>query len=364
MRCCGGSQGNPGGACPANAGGTAAAIAGAAGAASSGGADAANAGDACAANADADVAKAGAATTSASAISRQRSASLSFHDHRTCAVSGSALQVPTDKSSSSDHEKCAICSDSLGADCVYGALCGHGHCPECIQASFQSAISERKVPLQCGFWDCDALIAIQDVQHICTPAQWQQAVEMATAAFVQVLPRRVTPTDLACPQPGAVPGPFLRGSRKGAARGAACGEEHGGKSMGGGGTNDGPLQTRKRHQQEHWPHQLTRCSDPTQHVKGRMGDCPGPRKEIATRWNVTQGGGGASVVYGGCAWVRTGSAWFLAIRLSVWPCWPSLLLAPQGVRGGRPESLFNNSAPQGGGGPTPPTHPLSTPHPL
>ena len=30
--------------------------------------------------------------------------------------------------------------------------------------------------------------------------------------------------------------------------------------------------------------------DPTQHAKGRTGDCPGARKETATRRNVTQGG--------------------------------------------------------------------------
>ena len=30
-------------------------------------------------------------------------------------------------------------------------------------------------------------------------------------------------------------------------------------------------------------------SDPTQHAKGRTGDCPGPRKETATRRNVTRG---------------------------------------------------------------------------
>ena len=34
----------------------------------------------------------------------------------------------------------------------------------------------------------------------------------------------------------------------------------------------------------------TERSDPTQHAKGRTGDCPGPRKETTTRRNVTQGG--------------------------------------------------------------------------
>ena len=49
--------------------------------------------------------------------------------------------------------------------------------------------------------------------------------------------------------------------------------------------------TRKRHQQEHRPQRPTERSDPTQHAKGRTGDCPGPRKETTTRRNVTRGGG-------------------------------------------------------------------------
>ena len=48
-------------------------------------------------------------------------------------------------------------------------------------------------------------------------------------------------------------------------------------------TNDGAPRTRRQHQQEHRPQQ------PTQHAKGRTGDCPGPRKETATRRNVTRG---------------------------------------------------------------------------
>ena len=59
-------------------------------------------------------------------------------------------------------------------------------------------------------------------------------------------------------------------------------------------TNYWAPRTRKRHrhQQEHRPQWLTERSDPTQHAKGRTGDRPGPRKETATRRNVTQGGGG------------------------------------------------------------------------
>ena len=49
--------------------------------------------------------------------------------------------------------------------------------------------------------------------------------------------------------------------------------------------------TRKRHQREHRPQQPTERSDPTQHAKGRTGDCPGPRKETTTRRNVARGGG-------------------------------------------------------------------------
>ena len=43
-----------------------------------------------------------------------------------------------------------------------------------------------------------------------------------------------------------------------------------------------------RHQQEHRPQRPTESSDPTQHAKGRTGDCPGLRKET-TRRNVTRG---------------------------------------------------------------------------
>ena len=43
-------------------------------------------------------------------------------------------------------------------------------------------------------------------------------------------------------------------------------------------TNHWAPQMRKRHQQEHRPQPPTESSDPTQHAKGRTGDCPGPRK--------------------------------------------------------------------------------------
>ena len=46
--------------------------------------------------------------------------------------------------------------------------------------------------------------------------------------------------------------------------------------------------TRKRHQQEHRLQRPTESSDPTQHAKGRTGDCPGPRTGTTTRRNVTQ----------------------------------------------------------------------------
>ena len=55
-------------------------------------------------------------------------------------------------------------------------------------------------------------------------------------------------------------------------------------------TNYWAPRTRKRHQQEHRPQRPTESSNPTQHAKGRTGDCPGPRKGATTRRNVTQGG--------------------------------------------------------------------------
>ena len=55
-------------------------------------------------------------------------------------------------------------------------------------------------------------------------------------------------------------------------------------------TNYWAPQTRKRHQQQHRPQRPTESSNPTQHAKGRTGDCPGPRKGTTTRRKVTQGG--------------------------------------------------------------------------
>ena len=59
-------------------------------------------------------------------------------------------------------------------------------------------------------------------------------------------------------------------------------------------TNRWAPRTQKRHQQEHRPQRPTERNDPTQHAKGRTGDCPGPRKGTTTRRNVTRGGGGGS----------------------------------------------------------------------
>ena len=55
---------------------------------------------------------------------------------------------------------------------------------------------------------------------------------------------------------------------------------------------------RQRHQQEHRPQWPTERSDPTQHAKGRTGDCPGPREGATTRRNVTRGGGGLPPIGG------------------------------------------------------------------
>ena len=51
-------------------------------------------------------------------------------------------------------------------------------------------------------------------------------------------------------------------------------------------TNHWATRTRKRHQQEHRRQRPTERSDPTQHAKGRTGDCPGPRKGATTRRTV------------------------------------------------------------------------------
>ena len=55
-------------------------------------------------------------------------------------------------------------------------------------------------------------------------------------------------------------------------------------------TNYWAPRTRKRHQQEHRPQRPTESSNPTQHAKGRTGDCPGPHKGTTTRRSVAQGG--------------------------------------------------------------------------
>ena len=49
---------------------------------------------------------------------------------------------------------------------------------------------------------------------------------------------------------------------------------------------------RKLHQQEHRPQRPTERSDPTQHAKGRTGDCPGPRTRNPTGCHTVGGGTG------------------------------------------------------------------------
>ena len=60
-------------------------------------------------------------------------------------------------------------------------------------------------------------------------------------------------------------------------------------------TNHWAQRTRKRHQQEHRPQRPTERSDPTQHVKVRTGDRPGPRQETTTRNNTECHTGGQGV---------------------------------------------------------------------
>ena len=55
-------------------------------------------------------------------------------------------------------------------------------------------------------------------------------------------------------------------------------------------TNYWAPRTRKRHQQEHRPQRPTERSDPTQHAKGRTGDCSGPVKKQQPE-GMSHGGG-------------------------------------------------------------------------
>ena len=80
-------------------------------------------------------------------------------------------------------------------------------------------------------------------------------------------------------------------------------------------TNRWAPRTQKRHQQEHRPQRPTERSDPTQHAKGRTGDCPGPRKGTTTRRNVTREGGGHGALKRENARLR-GSAKCIASRRS------------------------------------------------
>ena len=79
----------------------------------------------------------------------------------------------------------------------------------------------------------------------------------------------------------------------------------------------------KRHHKEHGPQRPTERSDPTQHVKGRTGDCPGPRKGTATQRDVTPGGGGGGE--GDCGCSQGGNL----------PGWPPILKPEQPAVWGR-----------------------------
>ena len=105
-------------------------------------------------------------------------------------------------------------------------------------------------------------------------------------------------------------------------------------------TNDWAPRPQKRHQREHRPQRPTERSDPTQHAKGRTGDCPGPHKGATTRRNVTQGGGSQGQP---TQPPRRGRSWTAAetaacspatgtFRWVPWGCW----LVPESPGLGRP----------------------------
>ena len=98
------------------------------------------------------------------------------------------------------------------------------------------------------------------------------------------------------------------------------------------GDRGGGGRTRKRHQQEHQPQRPTESSNPTQPAKGRMGDCPGPRKGATTRRNVTQGGGGDWST--GCGFV--GQNGMLLLLLIIAASLASCLPVQHGLKAFRP----------------------------
>ena len=78
-------------------------------------------------------------------------------------------------------------------------------------------------------------------------------------------------------------------------------------------TNYWAPRTRKRHQQEQRPQRPAESSNPTQHAKGRTGDCLGPRKGTTTRRNVTQGGSclcSCTWYSGSTSMTEAGGAWW------------------------------------------------------
>ena len=107
-------------------------------------------------------------------------------------------------------------------------------------------------------------------------------------------------------------------------------------------TNYWAPRTRKRHQREHRPLWPTERSDPTQHAKGRTGDCPGPRKETATRRNVTRGVGG----WHGCPSKEGGGGG--DVGLEKWASVPGPLFCVRtnvGAEGARTQILARKSFP-------------------
>ena len=120
-------------------------------------------------------------------------------------------------------------------------------------------------------------------------------------------------------------------------------------------TNHWAPRTRKRHQQEHRPQRPTERSDPTQHAKGRTGDCPGPRKGATPRRNVTRGGGGGSAWKSNFAKKPVFQAFFGLSYTFV-----HVLYATQALGSQTPPPPHSRTAPQ----PAPRRTPVPRPHPL
>ena len=124
------------------------------------------------------------------------------------------------------------------------------------------------------------------LRSACVPTTGARASLEGEGGAIGAVPKRLQSGHGGCESGWGVGGYWRLEMRLGAGVGVwdcLWGRGRAGVLGGGGG------RTRKRHPQEHRPQRPTERSDPTQHAKGRTGDCPGPRKGTTTRRTVTRG---------------------------------------------------------------------------